>query len=188
VSLPQLKQAGYTFEDWKSWEGRWELLNGVAYDMTPAPSYEHQRISAHLVLAIGTALEQARGGSGSGECEVLAAPLDVFLPSGVVQPDLVVVCDPAKKSPRGIEGAPDLVVEILSPSTAGKDLTRKRWAYEAAGVPEYLIVDPEERVGVLLRLDAGRTYQEAARIEWGTLVALLDGAIAIPLGQGVSAN
>jgi Uma2 family endonuclease len=107
--------------------------------------------------------------------------LDVYLGEAVVQPDLVVVCDPAKKSERGIEGAPDLVVEILSPRTASKDVTRKRWLYESAGVPEYLIVDPDERVGVMLRL-AGGVYVEAARIEWGSMVALLSGKLSVLLG------
>ena len=72
-------------------------------------------------------------------------------------------------------------MEILSPRTASKDTVRKRWAYEAAGVPEYLIVDPDERVGVLLRLESGR-YQEAARVEWGAVVALLGGTINVTLG------
>jgi len=99
-----------------------------------------------------------------------------------VQPDLLVVCDPAKVSPRGIEGAPDLVVEILSPSTASKDTVRKRWSYEAAGVPEYLIVDPDERIGLLLRLEGG-LYVDAARIGWGAVVALLDGRISVTLGE-----
>lgn len=181
MGLPQPKHSGYTLADWKNWEGRWELIHGVAYDMTPAPNFEHQRISSRLHIAMGIALVDAKKKASSGECEVLAAPLDVFLDSGVFEPDLVVVCDPAKKSERGIEGAPDLVVEILSPRTAAKDTVRKRWAYEAAGVPEYLIVDPDERVAVLLRLEAGR-YQEAARVEWGAMVALLGGTISVALG------
>jgi Uma2 family endonuclease len=181
MGLPQLKHSGYTLDDWKTWEGRWELIHGVAYDMTPAPSFEHQRISSRMNVAIANALEEAKKKAGGGECEVLAAPLDVFLEAGVFQPDLVVVCDPLKKSERGVEGAPDLVVEILSPRTASKDTVRKRWAYEAAGVPEYLIIDPDERVGVLLHLDSGR-YQEAARVEWGAVVGLLGGTISVILG------
>jgi Uma2 family endonuclease len=112
---------------------------------------------------------------------VFPAPIDVFLPSGVFIPDLLVICDPARISARGIEGPPDLVVEILSPSTAGKDLTRKRWAYEAAGVPEYLVVDPEGRLGLLLRLEAGR-YEEAGRVEWGSVVGVLAGKLPVTLG------
>ncbi len=74
-----------------------------------------------------------------------------------------------------------MVMEILSPRTAQKDWTSKRWAYEAAGVPEYLIVDPDERIGVLLRLEAGR-YEEAARVKWGALVELLGGKLSIKMG------
>ena len=180
MSLPDLKHSGYTIEDWQTWEGRWELINGVAYDMTPSPSTDHQGISSNLHIAIGNALIEAKHKAGGGDCKVFAAPTDVFFHSGVVIPDLLVVCDPAKISKRGIEGAPDLVVEILSPSTASKDTVRKRWVYEAAGVPEYLIVDPEERVGLLLRLEGGR-YEEAARIEWGSVVALLGGKLNVAL-------
>ncbi|MDP2875843.1 MAG: Uma2 family endonuclease, partial [Holophaga sp.] len=157
MSLPKLKHPGYTIEDWKTWEGRWELINGVPYDMTPAPSVEHQRVSVRLSAAIFNALEDAKRKNGGGDCEAFHAPIDLFLPGeeSVYQPDLLVVCDPAKVSERGIEGVPDLVVEILSPSTGNKDMTRKRWSYEAAGIPEYLVVDPDERVGVLLRLEGG---------------------------------
>jgi Uma2 family endonuclease len=181
MSHPLLRTPAYTLADWATWEGRWELINGLAYDMTPAPSTEHQEVSSNLHVAIGNALMEAKRQAGGGGCKLFAAPTDVHLESGVVQPDLLVVCDPAKISQRGIEGAPDLVVEILSPSTAGKDLTRKRWAYEAARVPEYLIVDPDERVGVLWRLEGGR-YQEAARVEWGAGVALLGGTLSVALG------
>lgn len=180
MSLPQLKSRGYTIEDWKTWDGRWELINGVAYDMTPAPSYEHQLVSGALFAAIWNALHSAKHRSG-GECDVLAAPLDVFLPSGVFQPDLVVVCDPAKKSPRGIEGAPDLVVEILSPGTERKDLITKRWAYAAAGIPEYLIVDPDEKFATLLRLEGGH-YVDHAPVDWGAAVALFGGKLPVTLG------
>ncbi len=184
MSLPRLKHPGYTIEDWKTWEGHWELINGVAYPtygMTPAPSLEHQRVSVRLVSAIFTSLEEAKRKNGGGECEIFSAPVDVYLGDGVFQPDAVVVCDPAKKSERGIEGAPDLVVEILSPSTGGRDWSTKRWAYEAARVPEYMIVDPAEQIGVLLRLEGGR-YEEAARVEWGAMVALLGGKLTITLG------
>ena len=181
MGLPQLKHHGYTIADWEGWEGRWELINGEAYDMTPAPSFEHQEISISLASAILVLLKEAKRKGGGGHCQVLTAPLDVFLPSGVVQPDILVVCDPAKISKRGIEGAPDLVVEILSPSTSKKDFTWKRWAYQAAGVPEYLIVDPEEHWGLLLRLENGQ-YLEVCRVDYGGLLPLLDGKLSITLG------
>jgi Uma2 family endonuclease len=183
MTLPELKHFGYTVDDWQTWEGRWELINGIAYDMRPAPSHEHQRIRFQLQMAIHNVIGAVREKSGGRGCEVLSAPIDLFIPGeqSVYQPDLVVVCDPAKITPRGIEGIPDLVVEILSPSTSGKDVTRKRWTYEAAGIPEYLIVDPGEQVGLLLRLEAGR-YQEAARVEWGAMVALLGNRLLVTLG------
>jgi Uma2 family endonuclease len=174
---------GYTIEDWKTWEGRWELIHGVPYDMTPAPSVEHQRVSSRLHAAIFNGLEEGKRRAGGGECEVFPAPIDLFLPGeqSAYQPDLLIVCDPAIVTQRGIEGVPDLVVEILSPSTAGKDWSHKRWAYEGAGIPEYLIVDPDGRVGVLLRRENGR-YQEVSRIEWGAVVALLGGKLPVTLG------
>jgi len=181
MNLPQPGHSGYSLEEWETWDGRWELIGGVAYDMTPSPSYEHQEVSASLLSSLYRALKAHRADCRDGHCQVLAAPVDVFLPSGVFIPDLVIVCDPEKITPRGIEGAPDLVLEILSPSTAGKDHSTRRRRYESAGIPEYLIVDPDERIGLLLRLNYGR-YQEAARVEWGSVVALLDGRLPVTLG------
>ena len=126
MSLPPKKHPGYTLDDWRDWEGRWELIHGVAYDMTPSPNTKHQEISEKLGFTLGSALRKGRRKFGTGDCKLFHAPTEVFLESGVFIPDLLVVCDPAKISPRGIEGAPDLVVEILSPSTASKDGTRKK--------------------------------------------------------------
>ena len=185
MSLPEGNHPGHTLDDWRAWEGRWELIHGVAYDMTPAPNLAHQTFSMELTLAIGQALQQEglRKGSGSGGCRIFSAPTDVFLGGDVVQPDLLVVCDPAKLSERGIEGAPDLVVEILSPATAQKDLTTKRWRYEAAGVPEYLVVYPDERRAEMMRLGPNGLYQTLARAEWGGLLRLLGDTLPIQLGQ-----
>jgi len=80
MSLPQLRHPGYTIEDWKTWEGRWELINGVAYDMTPSPSFEHQRVSIRLGSAILNALEEGKRRSSGGECKIVAAPMDLYLP------------------------------------------------------------------------------------------------------------
>jgi len=179
MGLPAPKQTGFTIEDWRQWEGRWELIDGVAFDMTPAPSLEHQRVASVLHLRIGTALENAKKASGGG-CEVFFAPIDLFLGEDVIQPDLVVVCDDTKKTEKGIVGPPDLGVEILSPRTASRDHTRKRWLYEAAGVPEYLIVDPDVRIALLLRLKDGR-YEEALRAEWGSVLTMLGDKVSITL-------
>ncbi len=184
MSLPQLKHPGHTIEDWKTWEGRWELIHGVPYDMTPAPNVEHQSVSMALSAQIFTLLSEAKRKTGGGDCKIFAAPIDLYLPNqeSVYQPDLVIVCDPSMLSDsRGIFGVPSLVCEILSPSSARRDLWTKRQCYEAAGVPEYLIVDPEEREGLLLRFEDGR-YEEAARVKWGSVVALLGGKLSINLG------
>ena len=181
MALPQLKQPGYTLEDWKTCEGRWERINGVAYDMTPSPSLQHYQVSHGLERAIDAALDEVKRKSGGGACEMFHAPVDLYLDTGVFIPDIMVVCDPVKKTPRGIEGAPDLVVEILSPGTAQKDWTHKRWAYQAAGIPEYLIVDPDERVAVLLCLKGGQ-YQEVPHVAWGGMLGLLGGRITVTLG------
>jgi Uma2 family endonuclease len=182
MSLPQLKHPGYTIKDWETWEGRWELIHGMPYAMTPAPNPDHQRISVRILVALFSALKEAKQRTGDGPCEVFNAPIDLYLPgeASVYQPDLVVVGDPAQVTARGIEGIPSLVVEILSPGTASKDWSTKRWAYETAGIPEYLIVDPAEQVGVLLVLQDGR-YSEAVRVAWGTVVALLGGRVPITL-------
>ena len=182
MALPQLKYPGYTLEDWATWEGRWELINGVAYDMTPSPSLQHYQVSHGLERTLDAALDEIKRNSGGGDCEMLHAPVDLYLDTGVFSPDIMVVCDPVKKTARGIEGAPDLVVEILSPSTAQKDWTHKRWAYQAAGIPEYLIVDPDERVAVLLRLEEGQ-YQEVTHVAWGGVIGLLGGRSTVTLGS-----
>lgn len=142
------KDGGYTYADYVRWadDERLELIDGVAYDMTPAPTERHQRI----LMAIAARLHQALEG---GPCRVYPAPFDVRLTGSdaradeaittVVQPDISVVCDPGKLDEAGCLGAPDLVVEVLSPSTAYKDQTEKLEAYERHGVREYWIVNPD---------------------------------------------
>jgi len=135
----------FTLDQWRTWpEGeRWELIGGVAYAMSPAPRVPHQRLSLSLSSALNAFLE-------GKDCEPFYAPVDVFLPKGdpdssdtVVQPDVFVVCDPDKVQDDGIHGAPDFVVEVLSDSTAYKDLTVKKELYERSGVQEYWLVNPQ---------------------------------------------
>lgn len=180
-NLPQPQHPGYPLAGWQQWDGRWELIGGVAYAMTPPPSTEHQQLSMSLASRSFASLEAARTRGGSGGFAVFAAPTDVFLESSVVQPDLLIVCDAAKSSLRGIEGPPALVEESLSPATGRKDLTTKGWLDEAAGVPEYLLVYPKERRAEHLTLGADRICQTSDRIEWGGLLSLLGGRVAIPL-------
>jgi len=138
MPLMKLKEK-YTVQDYLSWpdEERWEIVDGIAYDMSPAPNTNHQTISRNLTLTIGTFL---RG----KPCKLYVAPTDVILSDiDVVQPDVFVVCDPNKITPKNIQGAPDLAIEILSPTTSTKDRREKFELYEKYGVREYLIVDPD---------------------------------------------
>lgn len=141
---------GYTVADYMQWPDdiRRELIDGAIYDMSPAPVIEHQRLLVGLSVGLEQILRQRRkDGGGCDGCELFMAPIDVVLsPNSVVQPDLIVVCDPAKlANGKYVDGAPDLVVEVLSPSTALKDKREKHRLYEKAGVPEYLIIDPAAR-------------------------------------------
>ena len=152
---------GFTYQDYVSWpeDERWEILAGEAHAMTPAPSIRHQRISRHLI----SLFDQFFKGRG---CEPFEAPTDVvFDRQNVVQPDLLVVCDKSKITENNIQGAPDLIVEILSPSTALKDKREKRVLYEHFGVREYLLVYPTEELVERFILNEGR-YGTADVFGW----------------------
>lgn len=159
---------GFTYSDYVTWpEGeRWELIGGEAYSMTPAPSIRHQEISGYLYLVLGQFLK------GKG-CRPFHAPTDVVLDErNVVQPDLLVVCDKNKITESCIEGAPDLVVEILSLATALKDKRDKLALYERFGVREYLIVYPAEELVERFVLSEGR-YGKGEVFGWEELLPLI---------------
>lgn len=146
MGLPQRTGSNLTVRDYMAStdESRWELIDGVVWDMSPAPVICHQRISADIFRALFEAINTVNTKAPPPACQVLYAPIDVVLGDiTVVQPDIVVVCDPAKlANGKYIDGAPDVVIEILSPSTAKKDRSHKLRVYQRAAVPEYLIVDP----------------------------------------------
>ena len=136
----------YTYAEYLLWkfEERVELLKGKLFKMS-APSIDHQRVSRKLSTKIDNYLEGKR-------CEVFSAPFDVVLknPNGedntVLQPDLCVVCDPEKLADgKRCYGAPDWVLEIVSPSNVEKELSKKMHIYEEAGVVEYWVLRPEEK-------------------------------------------
>jgi len=137
-SILRSRSAHYTVADYMAWpdEERWELIDGVAYDMSPAPTVKHQGI----VGRVYSRLEQKLRGK---TCQPFIAPVDVVLSAvDVVQPDVIVVCDPEKITERNIQGPPDWVAEVLSPSTARKDLREKKKLFERSGVKEYVVFDP----------------------------------------------
>ena len=141
----QKEQLYYTYADYCEWKDgeRWEIIDGSAVAMAPAPAWGHQRFSSRLQ---GQLFNYLQGKS----CEVFTAPFDVRLNADtlddtVVQPDLVVICDRSKLSGTGCVGAPDMVIEILSQSKARFDRTVKFDVYRRAGVREYWIVDPDTK-------------------------------------------
>ncbi|MBV5275214.1 MAG: Uma2 family endonuclease [Lamprocystis purpurea] len=181
MSSPALAQpaAHFTWTDYRSWpdDERWELIDGRAYAMSAAPSIKHQDVVGRLFSRME---QQLRG----RPCRPFVAPTDVkFSESDVVQPDILVVCDPGKITPSHIEGAPDLIVEVLSPGTSAKDLRDKKALYERAGVREYLVVDPLEQYAIRFLLgadgyDKGVVFaaDEALRLD-------LLGTVEIPLRE-----
>ncbi len=162
-------------------------MEGEAYCMSPAPSLTHQRILFELCRQFGNYLK-------GKPCQAFAAPFDVRLPdfpeqaddeiSTVLQPDLVIVCDRSKLDEKGCRGAPDLVVEILSPGTAGRDLRGKFSLYERHGVREYWVVQPVDRTLMVFRLTGEGTFgRHELYAADEQLPATLLGDLIIELGE-----
>jgi len=171
MGVPQRKTDQlYTYADYAGWpeDERWELIDGVAWNMSPAPARKHQGISGEL---FGLLRDYLKG----KKCRLYAAPFDVFFPeypgqpidevSTVVQPDLSVICDPEKLIDKGCFGAPDLVVEILSPYTSRKDLNEKFRLYESRGVREYWVLYPDSRSVCVYRMTPGGTFNDGTILE-----------------------
>lgn len=145
----------HTYADYLSWpeDVRYELIDGIAYLMAPAPTLDHQDVAGEIYFQLRRALQ-------GKPCRAFIAPVDVRLPKAeeadgqidtVVQPDILVVCDQSKLDRRGVRGAPDFVAEVLSPATASHDQVLKRRAYERAGVQEYWLVHPTDRILTIYR-------------------------------------
>ena len=143
----------YTYEDYCSWDDdeRLELIDGKIYVMSPAPLRIHQKIVMNLSAILFNFLKDK-------PCEVYSAPFDVRLNADtddntVVQPDIVVICDQSKLTDKGCVGVPDLIIEVLSPSSVVNDKVVKFKAYREAGVREYWVVDPENSLVLVNLLD-----------------------------------
>ena len=158
----------YTYADYLTWQftDRVELFMGKIFKMSPAPSSRHQ----YSVSVIHATIFQFLKGK---PCHVFPAPFDVSLPDSsgisktVVQPDITVVCDPSKITEFGCNGAPDLVVEVISKSSVKKDLHEKYGIYEKAGVKEYWIVQPQDRSLIIFTLSTAGHYQPSKPLTKG---------------------
>ena len=168
MDLCKIKEGGgkWTYRDYCQWpdDERWELIDGVAYAMNyavPPPSkLHHQELLLEIARQIKTFLLNKSD-------KVFIAPYDVCLPefdetgndaTTVVQPDIAVVCDQCKLSSAGCVGAPDMVVEILSPATARIDQKEKFFLYERRGVKEYWIVNLTDQIVYVYRLGDDNRY------------------------------
>ncbi|MDR2120497.1 MAG: Uma2 family endonuclease [Tannerella sp.] len=175
VSEPPLtyQRRRYTYADYLGWadDVRRELIDGFIYALS-APLRKHAEITENLNFLMKLFMRKYRGKTG-GKCKIYHAPFDVRLsPAGetadekihtVVQPDICVICDPSKLDERGCLGAPDLIVEVLSPSTAKRDLNEKFRLYEASGVREYWVVYPEDKaLNVFILQEESGKYDEGA--------------------------
>jgi len=153
----------YTYADYLNWADnvRRELIEGFI-KLFPAPRVAHAKVSFNITWHLGAILKKNKG-----KCEVFYAPFDVRFPKNgetendkiytVVQPDICVVCDLSKLDDAGCCGAPDMIVEIFSPSTGKRDTHEKFMLYEGAGVKEYWIVYPKDKaVNVFILQDDGK--------------------------------
>jgi Uma2 family endonuclease len=161
-ALAEKRLEYYTYGDYLLWDDgeRWELIDGVVYNMSPAPNRRHQKISGEFFRQFANFLI-------GKPCQVYASPFDVRLPEGgeaesdistVLQPDISVICDSHKLDDAGCVGAPDLIVEILSPATSRKDHKEKFNRYERAGVKEYWLVDPLANTVTVFKLGNDNRY------------------------------
>ena len=180
MGLALRKEKHYTYADYLQWpdETRYELIDGEAFLMSPAPLVEHQEVAGEVYYQLRNQLD-------GQPCRPYIAPVDVRLPrkdeadaaiDTVVQPDILVVCDPRKIDRRGVRGAPDWVLEVLSPSTAAHDQIAKRRTYERAGVREYWLVHPGDRTLTVYVLDNGQYGRpEIYELKDATPVGVLPG-------------
>ena len=126
----------YTYKDYEKWEGDWELIRGIPYAMSPAPTWQHQRFGSRFVTAFSNALTKK---AGACTCDVLYETDWIVSDDTVVRPDVMVVCEEIKGN--FVTNPPSLILEILSPSTILKDRNTKFNLYQAYGVRYYLIAD-----------------------------------------------
>ena len=171
TNINQLDQNGtYSYADYLMWQfdDFVEIIKGKIYKMSPAPTRFHQDISREIERPIANYFYKSK-------CKVYNAPFDVRFPVNgevgedaiytVVQPDICVICDSKKLDDKGCLGAPDLIIEITSPSTAKKDLNEKFNLYESAGVREYWVVLPKDKVIMVHLLNDKGVYELIGNFE-----------------------
>jgi len=156
----------YTSKDYEAWEGRWEIIEGIAHAMSPQPSIEHQEVSGNIHSQLKKLLTQC------GACRALL-PVDWKIDdTTVVQPDNLVIC--AEAGGKYLTSPPEMIFEIVSPSSVFKDKTIKYKIYEAQGVKFYIIVDIAAKVAEVFELIEG-CYRKLADAQDGVVAFALSG-------------
>ena len=144
----------YTYEDYIHWEGKWEIIDGVPYAMSPAPVPQHQIVSVNLSAEFRMQLKKCN------TCRVMH-PIDYIVKDDIIlQPDILIVCKPISK--KFLDFPPILVVEILSPGTAAKDRAYKFSIYQSQGIKYYIMVDPDLQEAEVYELTGGE-YKMTAK-------------------------
>ena len=149
MGLPEYEY--YTYEDYKNWEGDWELINGIAFAMAPSPVRKHQFFAYEIAYQIRSQIEECK------ECEVLGEIDYKINFNTVVKPDVVLTCNEENEY---LVKPPLIIVEIVSPSTAKKDEIYKFSLYESEGVKYYCLVYPDELVAKIYKLVDGKYKKE----------------------------
>ncbi len=177
----------YTYADYKTWpdDERWEIIEGVAYAMSPSPSWRHQGLTGELYAQLREFLK-------GKPCRVFISPLDTLLHAPgeeaapdddidtIVQPDVLVICDKGKLGSRAVRGAPDVAVEVLSPYSWDRDIRLKMRVYEERGVREYWVVDPGNKTMTVYKRDDSGRFGKATAIVLADTPRAADFSAALP--------
>jgi Uma2 family endonuclease len=165
MSIAENYRPHYTYDDYCQWEGRWELIEGMPYAMSPLPVPEHQNVCGNLFTIFKDTLAL-----NCKKCKVYL-PLDWKISDDtIVQPDVLIVCKKIEK--KYLDFAPELVIEVLSPATAAKDRGEKMELYQSQKVKYYLIVDGQfKKVEVYESLN---NKYESLPLHWGSFDFIFD--------------
>jgi len=151
MGVLKLEDIHYTYDDYKLWEGDWELYDGIAVSMAPAPMRKHQSLESEIITELNNQLDDCM------MCEVLAEVDYKISNDTILRPDIVLTCGETNES--YLTKAPEIIVEIISKSTAKRDETYKFDIYETEKVKYYIIVYPDDLIAKVYKLD-GKKYDK----------------------------
>lgn len=156
----------YTVEDYHRWEGNWELIDGIPYAMSPSPTRKHQLLATYLLVQIEGSLRKQK--DNCGDCQVVHELDWIIGNNTVVRPDVAIICD---EDGDFISKSPELIIEIISPSTALNDRQLKFELYQEQGVGYYILVDPTTKTKNIFALHNGKYAEHNQLVDF----ALADG-------------